>query len=469
MGSYKKVGLLAGAASVTLGGLAFGETAPANDRDARIASLEQQVAALKAQSGSNWLNSARQEEIRALLNEVQRDSASRASLLQNGGTAGWDNGFYLASSDGSFKMKIKGQLQTRFTYNTRDQINATDLEDELGMAIDDTDNSGFEMRRAKLIFAGNLFGPDLTYKVQGAFGRADGTFDLEDAWAKWALGNGWSFYWGQMKVPFLHEELVSSSRQLAVDRSYVNETFTGGRTTGAGIGFNNDENFKFDFAFTDGANNANTAWNDTVDTGGTEWSMTARAEYLAAGTWGQFNDYTSLGSSEFGFLLGGAVHWQNGEYGSGFSMDTDDDGEPDAGGVETELFAWTIDASLEGDGWNAAAYIVGLNAEPNGGNSTDDWAFVVQGGAFLAPDKFEVFGRWEWLDFDGMEDEINIFTVGANYYIDTRGHAWKWTNDIVWCLDSIPSGYGHSGIGILEDAYGQEDQIAFRSQMQILF
>ncbi|NOG55682.1 MAG: hypothetical protein HND57_15385 [Planctomycetes bacterium] len=454
MGSYKKVGLLAGAASVTLGGLAFGETTPANDVDARLAALEQQYQTLKAETGSNWLNQARQEEIRAMLQEVQADSSTRTSLLQNGGGAGWDNGhFYLASGDGNFRLQIAGQVQTRYTYNMRDQITAADLEDELGEAIDDTDNAGFEMRRTKLAFSGNLFGPDLTYKVQGAFGRDDGVFTLEHAWAAWALGNGWSFYWGQLKAPFLHEELVSSSRQLAVDRSYVNSMFTGGYTTGAGIGFNNDENFKFDFVYSDGAGNANTAWNDSVGTGGTEWSLTARAEFLGAGTWGQFSDYTSLGSSEFGFMIGGAVHWQNGEYG-----DT---------GTETELFGWTVDASLEGDGWNAAGYIVGLNTEPNGGASTDDWAFVVQGGAFLAPEKFELFGRWEWLDFDGMSDNINIVTFGANYYIDTRGHAWKWTNDVVWALDNIPS--DAAGIGLLTDAFGQEDQLTFRSQMQILF
>lgn len=454
MGSYKKVGLLAGAASVTLGGLAFGETTPVDNVDARLTALEQRYEALRAETGSNWLNAARQEEIRALFNETQSDSMTRASLLQNGGGAGWDNGhFYLANGDGSFRLNISGQVQTRYTYNMRDQISAVDLSNGLGVPIDDTENAGFEMRRAKLFFSGNLFGPDLTYMVNGAFNRDGGMFELQNAWANWAMGNGWSFYWGQLKAPFLHEELVSSSKQLAVDRSYVNKMFTGDYTTGVGLGFNNDENFKFDFAFTDGAGNANTVWNDSVATGGTEWAMTARAEYLAAGTWGQFKDYTSLGSSEFGFLLGGAVHWQNGEYGTAVT--------------ENELFGWTVDASLEGDGWNAAGYVVGLHTEPSIGTSTDDWAFVVQGGAFLAPEKFEVFGRWEWLDFDAVADSINIVTFGANYYIDTRGHAWKWTNDVVWALDNIP--VDASGIGLLADAFGQQDQVAFRSQMQILF
>src|SRR5690606_9243328 len=106
-------------------------------------------------------------------------------------------------------------------------------------------------RRTKLIFDGHLFGKDLEYKLQGNFDRDGGAFELEDAYFTYQLGNGWGVTWGQFKLPFQWEELVSSSRQLAVERSYFNEVFTKGRSQGIMLGYESDA-FRWDAAFSDG-------------------------------------------------------------------------------------------------------------------------------------------------------------------------------------------------------------------------
>lgn len=446
MGSYKKVGLLAGAASVTLGSMAFGEITP-SDRDARIAALESEIQAIKADTGSNWLTDARAEEMRMLVQEVIADSETRASLLGNGGTAGWDNGFYLSNGDGSFTLNLSGQIDFRYIYNNRNN------------ASDEDDTSGFEARRTKLKFKGNLFSKKLSYSVTGAFDRSDGAFGLEDAYGKWDLGDGWGFKWGQFKLPFNHEELVSSSMQLAVDRSFVNEIVNLDYSQGVEFSYAGDQ-CRFWFAFSDGSSQGNTAWNNT--TGDTEWAFTSRVEWLAAGSdWSNFNDYTSLGTEEFGLMIGGGVHWQSDDYNS-------------SNNDETKVFQWTVDAALEDNGWNLAAAFYGAHTDPSLSSSRqqDQYGFTLQGGAFLQPDKLEIFGQWGWYDFDDptmTSDSIDVLTFGLNYYIDGNGHAWKWTNDIVWALDPVPSSTSFSGIGLLADNGVDEDQIAIRSQMQILF
>ena len=78
-------------------------------------------------------------------------------------------------------------------------------------------------------------------------------------------------------------------------------------------------------------------------------------------------------------MLGAAVHYQDGEYG------TADD--------ELEVLQWTIDVSAEFGGANIFAYVVGRHLDSTT-IGLDQNAFVVQGGYFLADD-WEIFSRYE--------------------------------------------------------------------------
>ena len=432
------VGWIAGATSVMVAGTAFASTTPA-DNDARIASLEAQLQALKAEQQSNWLN-MNSEELLALQQEVLVDSQTQTSLLSTGVGAGWDKGFYLSSDDGAFKLKIGGQAQFRFVWNNRD-----DAPDQ------DGDVAGFEMRRTKLIFSGTMW-EELAFKVNGAFDRGGGEFILEDAYGHWDLGNGWGVLFGQFKAPVTREELISSSKQQAVDRSWVNEYTNGDRTQGLALTYENDtETMRAWLSFNDGARTANTGFSPDA----TEWAFTARVEGLLAGENGfkQFDDLPSFRDDEFGWLLGGALHWQDEAYGT-----TDD---------ETETLTWTVDTQAEFGGANIFAYVVGVSGESNDGTvDFDEYGFVLQGGFFFTDD-LEAFGRWEWYDFDANTglDEYSAITVGVNWY--NHGHAWKWQNDVTFSMDPVPA--RNTGIGLLADTGNNDGQIAFRSQMQFTF
>jgi hypothetical protein len=428
-----RVGLLAGASALTLTGASFADNpTEAQNYEARIAELEATVAQLK---GDNWLTDQRAEEIRGLVQDVLADADTRASLLQAGMTAGYDNGFVIGSSDGNFSLKLNGQLQTRFLYNNQDN------------GPGDDDRWGFENTRTKLMFSGNVVNPDWMYYIEADF-METGTFTLDDAYIAYNFGNGWTAMMGQFKAPVLREELVHSMYQLAVERSWLNEYFTGGRTQGIAVDYRGDQ-FHFIASYNDGANMPNTPWNARD----TEFSMTGRVEILFQGTWDQFRDFTSWKGEETGFMLGGALHYQNEEYGTVVDVN------------EMEAILATIDASLEFGGANLFGAFIYRSLDDNATITSDQFGFLVQGGFFLNED-WELFGRYEYADLD-MEgvDNASIFTLGVNRY--WAKHGLKWTTDLGFGIDSVPT--TQSITGWRADSLAEDGQIVLRTQLQLTF
>ena len=48
-----------------------------------------------------------------------------------------------------------------------------------------------------------------------------------------------------------------------------------------------------------------------------------------------------------------------------------------------------------------------------------------------------------------------------------HGHNVKWTNQLTYALDEVPS--GTSSIGLVTDGVGEDGQVGFISQIQLLF
>ena len=280
-----RVGLLAGASALTLTGVSFADNpVGGQDYEARIAELEAQVENLKG--GDNWLTDQRAEEIRGLVYDVLADADTRSSLLQGGMTSGYDDGFMIGSPDGNFSLKLNGHLQVRYVVNNQDDGST------LMPNTDDTDRRGFEVTRARLIFSGNVGGPEWTYYINGGFDRDTGSFVLEDATISKDMGDGWSASFGQFKMPVNREWLVDSMDQLAVERSVASYLFSGGRTQGAQLRHTGDS-FRFSFSGNDGMGAAFGGGPNGWNTYDTEYAFAGRAEFLLSGNWDQFNDLTS--------------------------------------------------------------------------------------------------------------------------------------------------------------------------------
>jgi hypothetical protein len=427
-----------------------------DEKDARIDELINEVAELKsevhrlqADAGDNWLSEQRADEIRNLVHDVLADADTRASLLQDGLTAGYDKHFFMGSADGNFLMQLYMKLQTRFVYNNADQLPGEDEE-----------KWGFEQRRTELYWAGHVLDPKLTYKVKVAASRSDGKVNLDDAYLGYKINDAWKITAGQFKAPFLREYLTSSGRQQAVERSYINHTFNVNRSQGVQLAYN-AEKWRAMAMLHDGTKAKNTAFASDV----TDFAFAARAEMLLAGAWKQFKDFASWPGEEFGLLLGAALDYEVGETGSG----TDN---PD-------FTRYTVDLGAEFGGWNIYTALVGQSIDDNGSASfvdADQYGFLLQGGLFLIPDELDVFARYEYLDLDGvsydpeittataiLDDDLNLVTLGMNYYF--KKHTAKLTCDLIWVLDPLPEGDSGAGLRTSVD----DDQFVLRTQIQLYF
>jgi hypothetical protein len=411
---------------------------------ARVEAQDRQIDQLLEQSGEQWLTQRRAEDIRALVHDVLADADTRASLLNSGITAGWDNNFFLSSADGNFLLQVLGEFQFRFDYNHQED------------SPDDDTRYGFENTRTRLKFTGHVVNPKWVYMIAGDFDRSGGAFSLLDAYIGYVPGNGWTFLAGQFRVPMLREFLVTEVNQLAIERSLVHQEFTAGRTQGVAADWRGDI-FHVVAGFTDG-HPATGGFNTPALVTNTDYALTARGEALLKGEWSQFSEFTSYRGDELGIMVGAAGHYQMGE--SGTPAD------------ELEVFQWTVDASAEFGGANLFAYFVGRHLDSSL-LSLDQYGFVLQGGWFFN-ETWELFARYEWGDDDLTSEDLSVVTAGVNKYFSKQ--QLKWSADVGVGLNEVTTTWGSGFIGSggsiaawRTDSPGSDTQIVIRTQMQLLF
>ncbi len=361
------------------------------------------------------------DQTRAYAAEMSADAAARSSQLAAGSEA-----FKLTAGENT--MYIAGSTQFRWTSDFRSK-NQVGKHDEY--------THGFSIPLTRFRFWGNTVSKELSYGVQmtakSGNSSSDGTFKLEDAYFKYTWDNGFYVKGGQYKLPFMREELVSEERQLTVARSITNNVFTLSRSQGLELGYSAAQ-WRFMADFSDGAGAANTEFNSATEA---DWSITARAEFMAMGNdWNRWQDLTSWKDADSNALLIGiAGHYQT----SGRTGDGTDGVDQKNGG--NNFFAYTADVSFEGMGWNVFGAVVGRHFDSNadGQPKLNDFGWVLQGGVFVT-DQVELFARYNGVladkdrkIADGRRSQHWI-TAGANYYVSPRSHAFKITGDIVWAL-----------------------------------
>lgn len=441
------------------------------------------------------------DEVRAIVANMMADADTRSSMMMQGGGGGYDDGFYLADSSGNFRLNFRGLIQFRYLMNFRNGGSAENPDSDF--------DSGFQATRTRLGFDGYVIDPNLFYDVEGMFqyyggGQSSfngdlngGNFQLQRAYVGYRWDNGFHLRWGQFRLQYEREENVLPEYQLAADRSLQGYYFGQGDVQGIELGYSS-EDFRIFAAFTDGFRSDNTDWpggqsiNATYDpftgdiltlmppsgaqlSGENDVAFTARAEIRFAGTWEQFEDFTSMPGSEFGAMLGVAGHVQyvNSDRVSGNS-----------GTGDVSYWGWTADLSLEGDGWNFfvegnGGYTKYDNVVTNNitGDSSDfdpaDYGLCVQGGIFIPETDWEFFARYDviFLDSDQRDitsdrDSFSTVTFGTNWY--WSGHAAKFTFDVQWFIDKtnplVPS---NSKVGYISNP--DDNSFTLRLQFQLMF
>jgi hypothetical protein len=468
--------------------------------------LSGEVETLRASNGASWLSEERAAEIRALVSDVLADSASRDSLQSAGMTAGWNDGFFLASPDGRFLMQASGLVQTRFIYGYVPDGDAGTGSGAPASVSDTRESlSGFDLPGTLLDLKGHVFGEEFGYKLRGEFtnvadtalgqnpvenlGPQGSSFRLLDAYVRFQLADDFSVRVGQFKLPFAREFLVDRAHQLAVSRSTIVEHLGIGRSQGIEAAWAWDD-FRVMATFSNGGQDnvygpLKVAGTEPVGSpwfgDASDYAVTARGEWKFAGEWRQFESMTSPPGDNFGLMWGLAGHYQEGDPDLGGTTPTNPPNEWVV--VTTDVSAMfggaTLFASLTYSYADSGqAYIVGPFAfSPTNIGVSSSWGAVVQGSIYLVP-KWELFARYEWGDADitnigdipaaaGLSNgnALNLATIGVNWYID--GEDLKWSADMGFALDSVDGVWNNTNNGWRPAA--ETGEFVFRTQLQLAF
>ena len=406
---------------------------------------------------------------------VEKDAERRSAMFDlEGFTAGYtsDKGFVIRSGDGDFLLHPWLQFQFRNITNYR--------QDQKSNGDDDVQN-GFEVRRLKLGFDGNLWGPALKYTFIWSTDRKSGTLGLEEAYVIYKMGDfgtlpeALSVQAGQFKNYFAHESQVSSKKLFAAERSLLTDVFTGGDNfiQGAGLLYNEGSGggpLQAGVVINDGSNDFAGAPSATsrnfqdFPTNKWDFGAAARVQYKFFGNWKDYEDFTAVTSSGPDLLVAGA------------GIDYSEAGDFDQVMMTADVQYKTGPISLYGaylvrnlrNGGNGGAGGVNPNPATAGTGNFYDYGFHGKLG-YALDKKWEVFGEYTYIQFDkdefasGAETSTHEFTGGVNYYM--HSHAAKFTLDASWLPNGTP--VADDGAGILAQPNG-ENEIVFRAQFQLL-
>lgn len=428
-------------------------TATVDELRQMVVELQGEVAELKNQDHA-WLTEQRADQVRSLVHDVLADADTRSSLQGAGTTAGYSGGAFLQSADGNWKLKINGVVQARWLYN---DAGGQDSE------------HGFEQRRTKISFSGHVADPSWTYKVTTTWSRGGGS-DTENAWVSKKLDDGTWFKFGQFKQRFLRENIVSSSRQLGVERSMINNAFTYGWSQGLELGWKDDDT-KLTMQYTDGPHQKNT---NALSEPTNAWVARAEFRFGDAG-WKEFDYLTSKAGANKGLLIGVSYETYDSDLVDSVSGDV---GFEYGNAQANKSSGWSIDASWRGDGWNVFAYRVDTTGKVKAsGVEQDSSGWLLQGG-FLVNENVELFAQYQEGEINNQNMDMDSFRVGFNYWPVPGSNNVKWTTDIGWAGKTLTNGAGggissadwvSSGNGWRSDTGTEKDQMLLRTQLQLLF
>jgi hypothetical protein len=453
----------AGLAAMVALAAALPATAQDQTDQAKLDALRSEIAALKGASG-NWLTEERADEIRAIVADVLADAQTRGSLQGTGATSGYSDGFFLSSTDGSYSMKINVLQQIRWSFNDNEDDTAAGGGGGGGGGVAGAGGSsgqayGFENKRTRLGFSGNMVDSSWTYDVKYALGYSNsveefGAGELSDAFVTKALECGATVTVGQFKLPFSAEYAIDAGNLQFMDYSTVESTFGAGYGQGIRVGYASGD-VRVAAAYVNAIREANAAW--TADSPTSEWAFAGRAEAKFAGTWQQFEQSQSWRGDSYGIKVG-----------AGFAVERDNTFS------DATTSALTADFTVALGGANVTAAYYVYSFDDSGLPGVDDsnpMALVISAGVFVS-DTCDVALRYEYGDADqdfGGAETFSALTVGSNWYL-ARNKA-KWGVDLGYAFDAVSAIYAPTAAGNnwLQDATNENGQWVFRTQLSFSF
>jgi len=416
----------------------------------KINALQGEIEKLKAQVSDNAAHDQQAAQTQATNAAVLRDADEHSQLLQlESLNAGWSQGrFLLQSTDGRYLLHPWFQVQARNVTTFR--------EDAKQQGLGDDTQNGWEVRRLKFGFDGNVITPDLTYMLQFAVDRKTGTTQLEMGWAKYHVpGTPFSIRGGQFKEALDHEQLLTSKFFAAADRTIINDFFIGGEgfVQGASLVVDGGGALRGEVDVTDGIKSFNNNFQDYPTAGiPADWGTNGRVEFKLFGDWADYDHLANLGTKKNTLVLGAGADYT------------------EAGHSAT--LTHIVDAHFQSpSGFGLYGAYLGRYTKDNtiGKVTADtyDATFRAQA-SYAIGQHWEPFVQYEYIQFDGREfsagvkDTLHAIRAGVSYYL--YGHNAKFTLDATYLPNGSP--INDDGTGVLLN--NNHNEIVGRAQFQLL-
>jgi phosphate-selective porin OprO/OprP len=378
-------------------------------------------------------------------------------------------GITVASANGRYSLQVRARLQIRY------DLDHPNFEDEPLTHV-------FQVRRARVVLAGNVFSPHIRYQFQFGFSPRDMGNDiptdledsirrnpLRDARLEFTRLRDFTIWVGQFKVPFSRQRIISSSSLSILDRSLVNAEFNLDRDIGitarsTDLGGIDKLAYYVGVFMGEGRNSF-----ESRDPG---LLYVARFEVLP---FGRFEDYVEGDSSRSdkpGLAIGAAYAFQDRAHAArGVG------GNPPADGGTTNFHHVTADIMFK---WKGASLFSGFHlrrgfARVNGG-AVDDEGMAIA----TVPARQGVgwFGQFGWLVPKIPLELVGRYGMTRNIYgdrssqpdADEAGGGINWYfvgHDLKLQLDYFRLWDGSLGASYAEQARHGTDRI--RLQLQVYF
>jgi hypothetical protein len=348
------------------------------DIGAAVATLRQDVDQLRAQAAGEAQLVARvdgiDQRLASLSEALAAVKADVATLMapkpvKIGGDGGrWEDGFVVVDEP-RFLLKIGGYAQLHYTATAQE-------------AFDETKESGFSLRRARLALAGRAYSPKLTYKLQLELA---GGASLLDYWFEGQLGRGVSIKAGQFKVPFSRSFITPAEKLTFVERPVAVDELRYDRDLGVWLGFSGSGGkLQAGVGVWNGAGRKRNE-NDNIDP-----LLGARVQVTALGEPFSPEEGDFDGTAEPRLAVGAGATFENAPvpdaYGFGTAeqpLDTDVDGDGDRDNVR--IMQAGLDVALR---WR------GLGVEAEGFVRGEDWGVIPNQQAKPFTPEYAMFGGY---------------------------------------------------------------------------
>ncbi len=340
--------------------------------------------------------------------EEEKNQEKLSSYIKLPLDMGYEKGFYFQTHDGKFSMKTNGRFQFRYSFEDFDRKD---------------DDSSFRIRRARLSFKGNAYSEYLKYYLQlrlESTGTKDGSkaVELFDWYVDFTRYPFAKIRFGQWKVAFNRQWVVSSANLQLIDRSVANGEFALDRQIGVqGFGKLFENKLEYYFGFFNG-NKRNESRNDN-----NEHMFIFRTSYNLLGGYGKGSSEveSDIAYSDTPLAhISGAIAFDSTE---DVTMNLEGIGEVTAN--ETDRTSLVAEYGFKYKGFSAIGEYYWRKTHGIMDTNIIDQGFFAQAGYFLIPKKFEVSGRYALIDFDDQleSDAIRETTFGLNWFF--AGHKSK--------------------------------------------